>query len=186
MRVAELAPGDTFAGYHVLSRLGEGGMGIVYLAEHIGLGRKVALKLLPPQLAADPRFRERFIRESRTAASLDHPNVIPIYEAGEADGRLFLAMRYVDGTDLNRILHDHGRLEPTRALRILKQVAGALDAAHERGLVHRDVKPANVMLTRGTEESEHVYLTDFGLTKRMESEAGITDTGQCVGSLCYP
>jgi ABC-type transport system substrate-binding protein len=185
VRVAELAPGDIFAGYHVLSQLGEGGMGIVYLAEHIGLGRKVALKLLPPQLASDPRFRERFIRESRTAASLDHPNVIPIYEAGEADGRLFLAMRYVDGTDLNRILHDQGRLEPTRALRILKQVAGALDAAHERGLVHRDVKPANVMLTAGSGTEEHVYLTDFGLTKRMASESGITDTGQFVGSLDY-
>jgi ABC-type oligopeptide transport system substrate-binding subunit len=185
MRVAELAPGDVFGGYRVLSRLGEGGMGIVYLAEHIGLGRKVALKLLPPQLASDPRFRERFIRESRTAASLDHPNVIPIYEAGESDGRLFLAMRYVDGTDLNRILHDRGRLEPTRALRILKQVAGALDAAHERGLVHRDVKPANVMLTAGSGTEEHVYLTDFGLTKRMASESGITDTGQFVGSLDY-
>jgi serine/threonine protein kinase/ABC-type transport system substrate-binding protein len=186
MRATELAPGEVFAGYHVLSQLGEGGMGIVYLAEHIGLGRKVALKLLPPQLASDPRFRERFIRESRLAASLDHPNVIPIYEAGESEGRLFLAMRYVEGTDLNRVLHDEGRLEPGRAIRILKQVGSALDAAHDRGLVHRDVKPGNVLLARtvGSEE-EHAYLSDFGLTKRMASESGITDTGQFVGSLDY-
>ena len=162
-------------------------MSVVYLAEHDWLQRKVALKVLAPQLAEDERFRERFVRESRLAASLDHPNVIPIYEAGASGGDLFIAMRYVEGTDLRTLLHESGALEPASTLAIVRQVAAALDAAHEQGLVHRDVKPGNVLLARqrGSVAGEHVYLSDFGLTKRSASDSGITGTGQFVGTLDY-
>ena len=183
----DLQPGTEVAGYRIARTLGRGGMSVVYLAEHEWLQRKVALKVLAPQLAEDERFRERFVRESRLAASLDHPNVIPIYEAGASGGDLFIAMRYVEGTDLRTLLHEGGALEPARALDIVRQVAAALDAAHEQGLVHRDVKPANVLLARkrGSEAGEHVYLSDFGLTKRSASDSGITGTGQFVGTLDY-
>src|SRR5947209_16265488 len=130
--------GSTIAGYRVERLLGRGGMGRVYLAEDTRLGRKVALKLLDPELAEDERFRDRFTRESRLAASLDHPNVVPIYEAGESDGVLFIAMRYVEGTDLAGLIQEQGPLEPGRTAGILTQVAAALDAAHEHGLIHRD------------------------------------------------
>ena len=154
-------------------------MSVVYLAEHDWLQRKVALKVLAPQLAEDERFRERFLRESRLAASLDHPNVIPIYEAGESGGDLFIAMRYVEGTDLRTLLHEGGALEPDRAIAILRQVAAALDAAHERGLVHRDVKPGNVLLARqrGSEAGSTSTSPTSGSTKRSASESGITGTG---------
>ncbi len=183
----DLQPGTEFAGYRISRTLGRGGMSVVYLAEHDWLQRKVALKVLAPQLAEDERFRERFVRESRLAASLDHPNVIPIYEAGGSGGDLFIAMRYVEGTDLRGLLHDGGALEPDRALGLLRQVAAALDAAHEQGLVHRDVKPGNVLLAqpRGSGPDVHVYLSDFGLTKRSASESGVTGTGQFVGTLDY-
>lgn len=167
--------------------LGRGGMSVVYLAEHLGLKRKVALKLLAPQLAEDPRFRDRFVRESQVAASIDHPNVIPIYEAGQEEGVLFIAMRYVEGTDLRALLQAEGRLDEMRAVSFVQQIADALDAAHGRGLVHRDVKPGNVLIakTAGSEAGEHVYLSDFGLTKRAASDSGITGTGQFVGTLDY-
>jgi serine/threonine protein kinase/Tol biopolymer transport system component len=183
----DLQPGTEVAGYRIERTLGRGGMSVVYLAEHDWLQRKVALKVLAPQLAEDERFRERFVRESRLAASLDHPNVIPIYEAGASGGDLFIAMRYVEGTDLRTLLHEGGALEPARAVAIVRQVAAALDAAHEQGLVHRDVKPGNVLLARqrGSEAGEHVYLSDFGLTKRSASDSGITGTGQFVGTLDY-
>src|SRR5436190_3428587 len=183
----ELAPGTDFAGYRILSLLGRGGMAVVYLAEHLGLERKVAIKVLAPALGEDARFRDRFVRESRMAASLDHPNVIPIYEAGEADGRLFIAMRYVEGTDLKGLIHEFGPLDPAEAVSVIRQVAGALDAAHARGLVHRDVKPANVLISSSAEskEEQHVYLSDFGLTKRTSSDSGLTGTGQFVGTLDY-
>ena len=183
----DLQPGTEVAGYRIERTLGRGGMSVVYLAEHDWLQRKVALKVLAPQLAEDERFRERFVRESRLAASLDHPNVIPIYEAGASGGDLFIAMRYVEGTDLRTLLHEVGELEPARAVAIVRQVAAALDAAHEQGLVHRDVKPGNVLLARqrGSEAGEHVYLSDFGLTKRSTSDSGITGTGQFVGTLDY-
>jgi DNA-binding SARP family transcriptional activator/tRNA A-37 threonylcarbamoyl transferase component Bud32 len=183
----DLQPGSEFAGYRIVSTLGRGGMAVVYLAEHDFLQRKVALKVLAPQLAEDERFRERFVRESRLAASLDHPNVVPIYEAGASGGDLFIAMRYVEGTDLRTLLTESGALDPARAVSITRQVAAALDAAHEQGLVHRDVKPGNVLVarTRGSEASEHVYLSDFGLTKRSTSESGVTGTGQFVGTLDY-
>ena len=185
---ANLAPGDELGGYRIESILGRGGMGVVYLAEHIRLKRKVALKVLPSELAEDQRFRDRFLRESELAASLDDPNVIPIYEAGEHDGVLFIAMRFVDGRDLKALLEQEGPLEPGRAVEIVGQVANALDAAHSKGLVHRDVKPGNILLaprTGGSVPTEHVYLTDFGLTKRAASDSGLTGTGVFVGSLNY-
>ena len=183
----DLEPGSEFAGYRIERILGRGGMSVVYLAEHTGLQRRVALKVLAPQLADDARFRERFVRESRLAASVDHPNVIPIYEAGESGEELFIAMRYVQGRDLRSVLSEDWPLESSRAAAIVRQVAAALDAAHEQGLVHRDVKPANVLLARptGSESAEHVYLSDFGFTKRLASGSGLTGTGQFVGTLDY-
>ena len=183
----DLQPGTEVASYRIVRTLGRGGMSVVYLAEHDWLQRKVALKVLAPQLADDERFRERFVRESRLAASLDHPNVIPIYEAGASGGDLFIAMRFVEGSDLRTMLHEEGALEPARAIGILRQIAAALDAAHEQGLVHRDVKPANVLLARprSSEPVEHVYLSDFGLTKRSASDSAVTGTGQFVGTLDY-
>src|SRR5262245_47533301 len=180
-------PGTEVAGYRIVGPLGRGGMSVVYLAEHDWLQRKVALKVLAPQLADDERFRDRFVRESRLAASLDHPNVIPIYEAGASGGELFIAMRFVEGADLRTLLQEEGAMEPGRAVGILRQVAAALDAAHEQGLVHRDIKPANVLLARprSSEPVEHVYLSDFGLTKRSASDSAITGTGQFVGTLDY-
>ena len=179
-----LAPGTTVAGYKVEALIGRGGMGAVYRASEEGLGRKVALKVIAPELAQDERFRERFLRESRIAASLDHPHVIPIYQAGDEDGLLFLAMRYVEGTDLARLVAEDGALEPRRALDLLSQVAEALDAAHEKGLVHRDVKPSNVLIAESAGR-EHCYLGDFGLTKRTGSLSGVSVAGEIVGTLEY-
>jgi len=160
--------GTELLDYRVESLIGRGGMSAVYLAEDLALRRRVALKLLAPALAEDAAFRERFLEESQLAASLDHPNVVPIYEAGQADGELYIAMRYVEGHDLRELLRA-GRLEPERAVRICSQVAEALDFAHERGLVHRDVKPSNVLL----DPKEHVYLADFGLTRRVGESRGV-------------
>ena len=155
--------GSDFLGYRIEELIGRGGMGVVYRAFDLRLKRLVALKLVAPSLALDERFRERFARETELVMSLEHPNVVPIYDAGEVDGRLYLAMRLVDGTDLGSLLRAEGALEPARAMAICAQVASALDAAHTRGLVHRDVKPSNVLL----DSSEHVYLADFGLTRRL-------------------
>ncbi|HET9286982.1 MAG TPA: protein kinase [Gaiella sp.] len=177
-----IAAGDVVAGYEVGELVGRGGMGEVFRAVDVRLDRPVALKLLVEQLSGDDGFRERLLRESRLAASLDHPNVVPIYEAGEADGRLFIAMRYVDGTDLKSLLRREGPLEPERALAIASQVAEALDAAHRKGLVHRDVKPSNVLLDQEGGR-EHVYLADFGLTQSV-SDTGPTD-GQLMGTVDY-
>ena len=174
------APGSTFAGYRIEAEAGRGGMGIVYRATQVALGRPVALKLIAADFAGDRSFRERFKREWETAASIDHPNVIPVYEAGEAEEHLFIAMRYVEGLDLANLLAREPEFAPERAVRIIAQVASALDAAHARGLVHRDVKPANVLI--GAEE--HVYLTDFGLTKHASQDA-LTKTGLFVGSVDY-
>jgi YVTN family beta-propeller protein len=179
-----LAPGATVAGYRIDALVGRGGMGAVYRAVEEGLERRVALKVIAPELAQDERFRERFLRESRIAASLDHPHVIPIYQAGEDDGLLFLAMRYVEGTDLARLLAEEGALEPKRTVELLSQIAEALDAAHEKGLVHRDVKPSNVLIAVAGGR-EHCYLGDFGLTKRTGSLSGVTAVGEVVGTLEY-
>ena len=181
---SELKPGTTVAGYRIETLIGRGGMGAVYRASEQGLERKVALKVIAPELASDERFRERFLRESRLAASLDHPHVIPIYQAGEEEGLLYLAMRYVEGSDLAGLLAREGALEPRRALELLAQVAEALDAAHERGLVHRDVKPSNVLIASAAGR-EHCYLGDFGLTKRTGSLSGVSAAGDIVGTLEY-
>jgi YVTN family beta-propeller protein len=179
MSTATLAPGSTFVGYQIEELVGRGGMGVVYRATDLSLERPVALKLIAPELAEDTHFRERFLRESRLAASLDHPGVVPIYEASQSDGQLFIAMRYVDGTDLKTLIEMEGRLAPDRALAILGQIADALDAAHQKGLVHRDVKPANVLL----DEAGHAYLSDFGLSKQLGGAS--TQTGQIMGTLDY-
>jgi serine/threonine protein kinase len=182
--MAEVTIGSVLAGYRIEGLAGVGGMGRVYRATQIALNRLVALKVIAPELANEPDFRARFERESHLSASIDHPNVIPVYEAGEADGRLFIAMRWVEGTDLRSVIVAEGRLEPDRAVAIAEQVAAALDAAHRSGLVHRDVKPANVMLT-ATHGQEHVYLTDFGLTKKASSNTALTRTGFFVGTPDY-
>jgi predicted Ser/Thr protein kinase len=180
--VPALHEGDEFAGHRILGIAGRGGMGVVYRALQLDLDRPVALKLIAPQLAEDPDFRERFVRESRAAASIDHPNVIPIYYTGESDdGALYIAMRYVEGSDLRTLVRAEQRLDPARAAQIVSQVASALDAAHARGIVHRDVKPANVLLGA----NDHAYLTDFGLTKRVTSHTGSTRDGGWVGTLGY-
>jgi DNA-binding beta-propeller fold protein YncE len=176
---AAFSPGTIFAGYRVDSLVGRGGMGVVYRATDLSLQRPVALKLIAPELAEDERFRVRFLRESRLAASLDHPGVVPIHEAGERDGQLYLAMRYVEGSDLKTLLEREGKLSPERAVGILAQIADALDAAHRRALVHRDVKPANVLL----DEDGHAYLTDFGIAKQLGGAS--TDSGRIVGTLDY-
>ena len=177
-----LSPGTTFAGYHIEDVAGSGGMGIVYKATQIALGRRVALKLIAADLARDASFRERFKREWLTAASIDHPNVIPLYEAGEADEHLFIAMRYVEGVDLAALIAREPSFDLARAINIVAQIASALDAAHKKGLVHRDVKPANILIAA---EDDHVYLTDFGLTKSSSSQSALTKTGMFVGSLDY-
>ena len=177
----QLELGSDFLGYRIEELIGRGGMGIVYRAYDLRLKRTVALKLVTPELALDERFRERFARETELAMSLEHPNVVPIHDAGEVDGRLYLAMRLVAGTDLRQLLRAEGALEPSRALAICGQVASALDAAHAKALVHRDVKPSNVLL----DESEHVYLADFGLTRRLEEQGAQIGEGRSIGTPAY-
>jgi serine/threonine protein kinase len=172
------------AGFRIETEIGRGGMGVVYRAEQRRLERKVALKVLAPELARDPIFRQRFEKESRLAASIDHPHVVPIYEAGESDGLLYIAMRYVEGPDLRRLLRDERRLDPERASQLMSHVAGALDAAHAKGLVHRDVKPANVLIAQ-VGGNDHCYLGDFGLSKEVASNSALTNTGQWLGTVDY-
>jgi DNA-binding beta-propeller fold protein YncE len=173
--------GTDFLGYRIEDVIGRGGMGVVYRAYDLRLKRPVALKLVAPSLTADERLRERFARESELVMSLEHPNVVPIYDAGDVDGRLYLAMRLVDGTDLGSLLRAEGALAPDRAVTICTQIASALDAAHARGLVHRDVKPSNVLL----DSSEHVYLADFGLTRRLDDQAVEPGSERSIGTPAY-
>jgi hypothetical protein len=180
----ELVVGSEIGGHRIEAVAGRGGMGVVYRATHLALNRTVALKIISPELAEDPEFRERFKRESEIAASLDHPNVVPIYHAGEDAGKLYVTMRFVEGTDLREMVALQGRLEPSVAARIISQTASALDAAHARGLVHRDVKPANVLIDESAGHP-HAYLTDFGLTKQASSQSGLTKTGMIVGTMDY-
>ncbi|MEU9302041.1 serine/threonine-protein kinase [Streptomyces sp. NPDC048269] len=179
--------GKQIAGYRVERMLGRGGMAVVYCAKDLRLDRTVALKLIAPERARDDTFRRRFTHESRVAASIDHPHIVPIFEAGETEGVLYIAMRYVPGPDLRALLDQEGPLPVPTALRIAAQVASALDAAHEHDLVHRDVKPANILVAAGTdsEHPEHVYLTDFGLTKKALALSGFTTAGEFVGTLDY-
>lgn len=179
--------GAQIAGYRVEREIGRGGMAVVYCAKDLRLDRTVALKLLAPELARNDTFRRRFTHESLVAAAIDHPHIVPVFEAGETDGVLYIAMRYVSGLDLRALLDRDGPLPVTTALRIAGQVASALDAAHEHDLVHRDVKPGNILVARGTDSDhpEYVYLTDFGLTKKSLSLTGFTTVGEFVGTLDY-
>ncbi len=179
--MGELIPGTVFAGHRIESVAGRGGMGVVYRATQLALDRTVALKVIAPGLLEDQNIRHRFVRESKVAASIDHPNVIPIYYAGEEQGIAYIAMRYVSGDDVRSLVRRERRLTPERAARIVGQTGAALDAAHAAGLVHRDIKPANVLL--GPED--HVYLTDFGLTKHTLSVGSSTRPGHWVGTLDY-
>jgi serine/threonine protein kinase len=176
-----LSVGSKFGGYEVESVVGLGGNGVLYRARQLRLDRPVALKLVEAGLASDPVVRERLRREARTVAALDHPNVVPLYEAGEEDGTVYIVSRWVEGTELGSLLYRDGPLEPTRAARIAAQIADALELAHEKGLVHRDVKPSNVIVT----DEWHVYLTDFGLAKRAESDPGLTGADQMLGTVDY-
>jgi serine/threonine protein kinase len=178
--------GQDFAGYRLRAVLGRGGMSVVYEAENARLGNTVALKVLAPELSTDDAFRARFLKESRLAASLNHPNVIPIYDTGPCDDLLYIAMRYVAGSDLRTVLNKHGRISPGQALPLIGQAGRALDAAHRLGLVHRDVKPANILIERGADgDPDHVYVADFGLTKHTLSRSGLTETGQLLGTIDY-
>jgi serine/threonine-protein kinase len=171
--------GTEIAGYRVLEQIGHGGTSVVYLAEHVRLGRKAALKLLSPGFG-DADFSDRFVRESQLAAGIDHPAIVPVYDAGEAGGVLYIAMAHVEGSDLRALLAEEGPLAPRRALRILGQVASALDAAHARGLVHRDVKPANILVGA----DDRAFLSDFGAVKELAG-AGMTRTGAFLGTIEY-
>lgn len=178
-------PGSEFAGYRIERFVARGGMGAVYEATQLSLDRRVALKFVSGGLGGDERFRERFRREARSAAAIDHPHILPVYEAGELpDGTLFLAMRFVDGPDLSSLLKERGPLDAPEAVAVLTQIGEALDAAHDQGLVHRDVKPANVMLSP-REQGWHAYLTDFGLAKPSESGGEQTAPGEMLGTIDY-
>jgi len=180
-----LGAGSQVGGYRVERPLGAGGMAVVYRARDERLGRLVALKVLAPALAADGEFRRRFTAESRAAAAVDHPHIIPVYDAGQAGGALFIAMRLVTGGDLRQVLDREGPLPPGRAAQFLSPVASALDAAHRAGLVHRDVKPANILVDAEPDRPDHVYLSDFGISKGAVSSAGLTGTGQYLGTPEY-
>jgi serine/threonine-protein kinase len=173
--------GTVIAGYRIEERIGRGGMGVVYRAEHLNLRRRAAIKIIAPDLAESEGFRERFTREARIAAALQHPNIVTVYDAGELDGLLYLAMQYIQGSDLSAVLRTEHRLRPYRAVDVCRQVASALDAAHAMGLIHRDVKPANVLI-----EGRTAFLTDFGLTKRLDGEhTQLTRAGDVVGTIHY-
>ena len=185
--IGDFPAGTRIASYQIEELIGRGGMAVVYRAADVRLDRPVALKILAPELAANDAFRQRFIRESRSGAAVDHPNVIPVFEAGEADGVLFIAMRYVSGHDVRALIEREGRLTTARTVSIITQVASALDSAHSRGLIHRDVKPANMLLAAASDGAspDHVYLSDFGLSKQSVSAASLTGTGQFLGTLDY-
>jgi non-specific serine/threonine protein kinase len=179
--------GAEIGGYRLESVIARGGMGVVYLAEDVRMGRTVALKILPGELAENERFRARFLHESRVAGAVNHPNVIPVYDAGESEGLLYISMRYVEGTDLRGLLRTDGPLDVQRAVSIVSQAASALGATHQRGLIHRDVKPANMLLVPRTSDdgADHVYLSDFGLAKNLGSLSGLTKSGQFMGTVGY-
>ena len=177
---AVIPHGAEIGAYRIGPQLGRGGMGVVYKAHHVHLDRPAAVKVLTQALAHNEEFRERFMRESQMAATLQHPNVVTVYDAGEQDGLLYLAMQFVAGTDLRRLLELEGPLEPHRLVAILMQVGAALDAAHDCGLVHRDVKPANILI-----DVDRAFLGDFGLTKRFDASGGLTGVGQIVGTVDY-
>jgi serine/threonine-protein kinase len=181
--VPELTPGELLGGCRVEGVIARGGMGVVYRAVQLDLQRPVALKVITADRAGDPEFRERFARESRMAAAIDHPNVVPVYAAGEDRGALYIVMRYVPGRDLHALIKDDGPLPAARAGAIVAQVAAALDVAHAAGLVHRDVKPANVLLAAGS--GDHAYLSDFGLMRTLDPLEPLTDSGSWIGTVDF-
>jgi serine/threonine protein kinase len=183
--VSKLDVGAEFAGFRIEALLGRGGMGSVYRARDLALDSERALKVLEPDLTADRAFRERFTREARLAAQIENPAVVPVYRAGEEGGRLFIAMRLIRGPDLHRLVAKDGPLEPHRTARIVSAVAAALDAAHTRGIVHRDVKPANMLVELSEDGAEHVYLTDFGISRSSRPTEDVTSTGQLLGTADY-
>ncbi len=182
---AGFAAGSLLGGYRLEEQVGAGGMAVVFRARDERLNRLVALKIMTPAMGSDDMFRQRFIRESRAAAAVDDPHIIPVYEAGEAGQVLFIAMRFVQGGDVRSLLRREGPLPPERVASIVSPVASALDAAHAVGLVHRDVKPANILLDRRPGRPEHVYLSDFGLSKSAEVSLGLTAAGQFLGTPDY-
>jgi serine/threonine protein kinase len=179
--------GSEFAGFTIVRTLGHGGMGIVYLAREVRLDRLVALKVIRTELAEDERFRARFQAESRTAASIEHPRVVTVFRAGERDGLIYVAMRYVPGRDLGRLISVHGALDSGEAASLVAQVADGLDAVHAAGLVHRDVKPANVLVAESgsSGDGSSAFLTDFGLAKIAASTSGLTAAGEVIGTVDY-
>ena len=181
---AELDAGQTFGGYHIAELVGSGGMGLVYRAEQRILGRTVALKVIRPEIAESGNYRARFLREARFAAAVDHPHVVSVFDAGEQDGRLYLAMQWIDGLDLGTLIDREQRLAPERAVLIGVQLAQALQAVHDAGLVHRDVKPSNV-LVRDIGGHDHAYLTDFGIAKAPDAQDSLTRTGSVIGTPGY-
>jgi hypothetical protein len=183
--VVAFAAGSRIAGYRLEERIGQGGMAVVFRARDQRLGRLVALKILAPELAGDAEFQRRFTRESRAAAAIDDPHIVPVFAAGEADGMLFIAMRYVAGGDAHSLLNREGPLPPDRVADIISPVASALDAAHRAGLVHRDVKPSNMLMDVLPGRPDHVYLSDFGLSKAVASTSGMTRAGAVMGTLDY-
>jgi serine/threonine-protein kinase len=185
--IGDFPAGSRIASYQIEELVGRGGMAVVYRAVDVRLGRLVALKVLAAELARDDAFRQRFIRESRAGAAVDHPNVIPVFEAGEAEGVLFIAMRYVTGQDVRALIEREGKLRASRVVAIVTQVASALDAAHAHGLIHRDVKPANMLLASVGDgrTADHIYLSDFGLSKHSVTTSSLTGTGQFLGTLDY-
>jgi serine/threonine protein kinase len=183
--VVAFAAGSRIAGYRLEERIGQGGMAVVFRARDQRLGRLVALKILAPELAGDAEFQRRFTRESRAAAAIDDPHIVPVFAAGEADGVLFIAMRYVAGGDAHSLLNQEGPLPPDRVADIISPVASALDAAHRAGLVHRDVKPSNMLMDVLPGRPDHVYLSDFGLSKAVASTSGMTRAGAVMGTLDY-
>jgi serine/threonine protein kinase len=182
---AYFAPGRVLAGYRLEQQIGRGGMAVVFRATDDRLGRPVALKILSAELASDDAFRQRFIRESRAAAAVDDPHIIPVFEAGEADGVLFIAMRFVPGGDVRSLVRRAGPLPAARGAAIISAVASALDAAHAAGLIHRDVKPANMLVDSRPGRPDHVYLSDFGLSKASLATSGLTGTGEFLGTVDY-
>jgi serine/threonine protein kinase len=185
MVVTDLTIGSEFAGYRLEAIAGRGGMGVVYRARNLITDQQRALKVIAPQWSGDESYRARFKRESRHAARLEHPNIIQLLEAREEGGLLYLVMRYVEGRDLAALLREAGALEPRRALGIVGQVAAALDYAHGQGLVHRDVKPANILLEPTSQGVDHAYLTDFGLVKDVSSDSSLSITGTFIGTPEY-
>jgi len=182
-----LADGQNYAGYTILRELGAGGMGIVYLAQHPRLPRRDALKVLPAALTVNDEYRHRFNREADIAASLWHPHIVEVHDRGELDGRLWIAMDYIEGTDAATLLQERypNGMPPDVVVKIIRAVADALDYAHQRSLLHRDVKPSNILMSHPEEADERIFLADFGIARWIDDQSGLTGTNMAVGTVAY-